>query len=122
MAKILIAEDDPIAQLAISKQVEKMGHVAFMSPNGKHALDTLMVNKGFEMLITDVMMPEMDGLELIRSIRKEQKFNELPILIISAYVGVKEIASFLKQGATIFLPKPISKEQLEKSIKKYLKT
>ena len=121
MGKILIAEDDMVSQKIVSRTSEKMGHTVFISPNGKHAYDSLKTNNDFDLLITDVMMPEMDGRDLIRTIRKEEKYKNLPIIIMSAYVGVKEISSFLETGATIFLPKPIDTAKLKTSIMKYLK-
>ena len=64
------------------------------------------------MMLADVMMPEMDGLELIRLVRREQATRDLPIIIMSAYVTVNEISSFLKDGATLFLPKPVDSSAL----------
>ncbi len=120
MAKILFAEDDEITQRIVATTIEKMGHVVYISPNGRHAYETLMVNKGFKLVITDVMMPEMDGRELTKAIRTSVKYPEIPIIIISAFVGPKDISGLLKTGATIFQPKPLVPKELEENIDRYI--
>ncbi|MFZ5570553.1 MAG: response regulator [Thermodesulfobacteriota bacterium] len=120
MKKILIAEDDPITQKLVNAIVSKMGLIPFISPNGRHALETLQANGDFSLLITDIMMPEMDGKQLIQAVRNDRHYHEMPVIIMSAFVGVKEISEFLKTGATFFQPKPIDKKKFEEHILKCL--
>jgi len=120
MAKILIAEDDRISQKLASKIVEELGHTAFVSPHGKHAFEALTACNDFDLLMTDIMMPEMDGQQLIKTLRGDQQFTELPIIIMSAVVGMNEISNLLKLGATLFLAKPLNREELQDYIKRCL--
>lgn len=113
MAKILVAEDDPSSQLLAVQIVEDMGHTAFVSPNGKHAHETLKVNKDISLLLTDLMMPEMSGQELIKTLRGDIDFMELPIIIMSAVASIGEISDMLKIGATLFMAKPLDHEELQ---------
>ncbi|OIQ52120.1 hypothetical protein BerOc1_00593 [Pseudodesulfovibrio hydrargyri] len=113
MAKILIAEDDRISQKLAAKIVEELGHTAFVSPHGKHAYETLMANNDIDLLLTDIMMPEMDGQQLIKTLRGDQQFNDLPIIIMSAVVGISDISNLLKLGATLFLAKPLERAELQ---------
>src|SRR6056297_123967 len=83
MAKILIAEDDRISQKLAVKIVEELGHTAYVSPHGKHAYEALTAANDFDMLITDIMMPEMDGQQLIKTLRGDQQFMDFPIIIMS---------------------------------------
>lgn len=122
MAKILIAEDDRISQKLAVKIVEEMGHVAFVSPHGKHAYEALMANNDFDLLLTDIMMPEMDGRQLIQTLRGDQQFTNFPIIIMSAVVGVSEISNLLKLGATLFLAKPLERKEIQEYIKRCLLT
>ncbi|MFK4765540.1 response regulator [Desulfobaculum sp. SPO524] len=112
MARILIAEDDYVAQLTVSKMVIKLGHTPFVSPNGRHAYEALKAANNFDLLITDIMMPEMDGQQLIKTLRGDSEFMKLPVIIMSAVVGVKDISSLLELGATFFLAKPMQEEEL----------
>ncbi|SHI92616.1 Response regulator receiver domain-containing protein [Desulfatibacillum alkenivorans DSM 16219] len=120
MAKILIAEDDLITRKVLYKIVEGMGHSVIMSPNGRHAWETLETNPDISMLITDVMMPEMDGRDLIELVRAREEFQNLPIIIISAVVGPKAVANLLKMGATLFLSKPLKVDETRKYIERWV--
>lgn len=120
MAKILIAEDDRISQKLAVKIVEELGHTAFVSPHGKHAYEALTACNDFDMLLTDIMMPEMDGQQLIQTMRGDQQFMDFPIIIMSAVVGISEISSLLKLGATLFLAKPLDRKELHDYIRRCL--
>lgn len=120
MAKILIAEDDKISQKLAAKIVEDLGHVAFISPNGKHAYDALTASNDFDLLLTDIMMPEMDGQQLIKTMRGDQQFSNFPIIIMSAVVGMNDISNLLKLGATLFLAKPLDRKELQDYITRCL--
>ena len=120
MAKILIVEDDPRSRYIIVRIVENLGHFTIQSPNGRHAYETLCHNLDVELMITDVMMPEVDGRDLVRLIRGNESVAKLPILIISAVIGVNSILDLLKMGATAFLPKPVSSTDIEEYLNKYI--
>ncbi len=120
MAKVLIAEDDRISQKLAVKIVEELGHTAFVSPHGKHAYEALTACNDFDLLMTDIMMPEMDGQQLIQTLRGDQQFMDLPIIIMSAVVGMNEISNLLKLGATLFLAKPLDRQELQTYITRCL--
>jgi CheY-like chemotaxis protein len=120
MAQILIAEDDAVTRRSVARCIERGGHAVMEAENGKEAWERLEQNPEIGLLLTDVMMPEMDGLELIRRVRREQATRDLPIIIMSAYVTVNEISSFLKDGATLFLPKPVDSSALHGYLDHYL--
>ncbi len=120
MFKVLIAEDDPISQRFVSAIVERMGHCPVVSPNGRHAWETLCAENRFGLLITDIMMPGMDGTTLIRTLRADERFRDLPVVVMSAFVGVSEISGLLGLGATWFMPKPVERTVLEDYVKRAL--
>ena len=116
MHKILIAEDDLIARELMVAIVESFGHIAIASPNGKHAYETLKANPDIELLICDMMMPEMNGTELIKTLRAMTGFADLPIIIVSSIMGINDISSLLDLGATLFQPKPVAEDMLQNNI------
>jgi len=116
MARILIAEDDVSTRKAVAMMVGKMGHIAIVSPDGQHAWETLQVDLDIDLLITDIMMPRMDGKQLIQMLRGQERFAELPVIIMSAVVGPKDIFSLLELGAARFQPKPLSLNTLKENI------
>ncbi len=116
MAKVLIAEDDRISQRLAAQVVENMGHTAFVSPHGRHAYEALLACNDFSLLVTDIMMPHMDGRQLIQTLRSDDSFLRLPIIIMSAVVGVSEISNLLTLGATWFVAKPIQPDEMRSYI------
>lgn len=112
MSKILIAEDDPVSRRLVTKIVEELGHIVFVSPDGRHAYETLMVNDGFDLLISDMMMPGMDGDELVRTLRDSSRHKDLPVIIVSAVHGQREVRDLIESGVTYFLPKPVKTKNL----------
>lgn len=120
MARILIAEDDMFSRKVCYKLLDKMGHTPICSPDGKHAYQTLLADNSIDLLITDIMMPEMDGKALINTIRGHSSFSQLPIIIMSAVVSLSDISGFNKQGADFFLPKPIDRDYLIEYVEKCL--
>lgn len=120
MAKILVAEDDRISQMLIQRVLEELGHIVFVSPDGEHAWEALQANEGFQLLITDIVMPRMDGRELIKTVRNDPKFKRLPILIMSGVIRLQEVSHLLELGASLFQPKPLNVNELKDNIRKCL--
>jgi len=120
MARILIAEDDPTSRIICYKIVEKLGHIPLVSPDGEHAYQTLLADNRIDILITDIMMPKMDGKALIKTIRGHSELANLPVIIMSAVVGIEYISDMLKFGADLFLSKPINSDDVADYIERCL--
>jgi len=112
MARILLVEDDPMTQVLIKNLLLNAGHSVFVAPNGEHALQSLQSNNEFDILVTDVMMPGMDGRELISKIEADDTIDEMPIIIVSGVIKSSEVWELLESGATYFIPKPVKKDVL----------
>lgn len=120
MAKILIAEDDSAVSASLSDFINQMGHAAFVCPNGRNALECLYANQDIDTLITDMRMPGMDGRELVQAVREAPNLRNIPIIMISAFVSVHEIADLLKTGITFFQAKPLRLLELEENLNRCL--
>lgn len=112
MAHILVIDDDPVLRRVITLVLEQAGHTVLRCENGRKAIDFLAHDRA-DLLITDIIMPEMDGVETVRAARKLQP--DLPILAISGggsfdpadYLGIARVF-----GATDILPKPFKPADL----------
>jgi len=111
--KVLIADDDPVSRKLILKMIKSMGHLPIQSSNGKRALDVLLDNPDFDLLIADIMMPEMGGKDLIRILRGNKEYDRLPIIVISGVVKLRDIKDVLELGASFFMPKPIKSDEFK---------
>ena len=118
MEKILIIDDDKINRQILARAVEKMGLIVIQSANGKHGWETLSENEDISCVITDMVMPDMDGRELVYLIRYNEKFKDIPVLIISGVFSSEELDPILQISPrnTFFLAKPIDIAALKKSV------
>ncbi|MBG0776279.1 MAG: response regulator [Desulfovibrionaceae bacterium] len=117
MATILIVEDERVSGILVSQILDDMGHTHVMTYNGRQALDFLRAEAAdVDMVITDVMMPELDGRQLILTMRGDASLKDLPIIIISAVVDSRDMRDVLGLGATSFVPKPIDPDTLREHV------
>lgn len=108
---ILIAEDDPVSRKLLEKILVKAGNEVVSVENGKKALE-LINEKFFPIVLTDWMMPEMDGLELCRAIRRKSYSGYIFIVLLTANDSKDDIISGLEAGADDYLTKPFSHAEL----------
>jgi len=104
---ILILEDDKPTQLLLSKSLSRLGHKAIIADNGQQGVE-LFQSQHIDIILTDINMPIMDGLEAIKQIRILAKETWLPILILSASDQDNDIILGLQAGADDYLAKPIN--------------
>jgi len=115
--KFLIIEDDPTAQLLLKKISEVYGD-AILASNGVEALDIINHSdlNSFDVIFLDIMMPEMDGiefLETLRKIEKDKKVAKRKVIIVSALEAEKTIIpKFAKDNNITYLVKPINKTKI----------
>jgi CheY-like chemotaxis protein len=118
---VLVAEDNELNQKVIAAQLKSLGCPFTLAENGQAALDCYDKER-FDLLLTDIMMPVMDGFELIRQIRKREALGKdrLPIVALSA--NATGLAKAQAEAAQVdeYLTKPLQKEQLEKVLRGFL--
>ena len=110
--KILIAEDDRTSLLVLQAHLRGMGHEVTATTDGRQAWAALDQER-FPVLISDCMMPELDGLELTRRIRAERSAPYTYVILLTAHGGREEYLHGMAAGADDFLSKPYDAEQLE---------
>jgi putative two-component system response regulator len=109
--KILIAEDELVSRKKLEKLVETLGHEPLSAANGKEALELWLTHRP-SLLITDWCMPEMDGLELIREVRRLQGSRYVYIIMVTSRESVDNLVTGMEAGADDFMTKPYVKEEL----------
>lgn len=114
--KILIADDELISRTKLEKQISVLGHESIIASNGKDALSLWIQNRP-PMVITDWMMPEMTGLELVKEIKRLQGSTYCYVIMVTSQDDVDHLITGIENGADDFLSKPIIKEVLNVKIK-----
>ena len=112
MARILIVEDDPITMKVVSTVLQKSGHQTVSAEDGADAIYCLKNDNAFDLIITDIRMPYLDGRMLVKAVRMTHSLRHIPILLMSGVVGPKCISGLCQDGVTAFLAKPIKAEEL----------
>lgn len=115
---ILAVDDSPIMQVAIKRALSKQYQVLIAS-NAKDAL-MLLHRTDVELLLLDVTMPEIDGLEVCRTVRSITKFRDLPIIMVTAKDGFFDKVKGKFAGSTDYVTKPFNPEQLCQLVEKYI--
>lgn len=109
---ILIADDDPSIILLVRTLVEKEGFVAVVAKDGKEAYKILISGKRIHGMIVDLRMPYIEGSELVKFMRSDEKLSSIPVVIMTGETSPKITAKFSTSGALGYLPKPFSPMQL----------
>jgi CheY-like chemotaxis protein len=110
--KVLVVEDDVRNVFALTSVLEGKGIGVAIARNGLEALDALRSNGGVDLVLMDVMMPEMDGLQATREIRKNPAWEKLPIIALTAKAMTDDRERCIQAGANDYLAKPLDTEML----------
>ncbi len=120
--KILVAEDNPVNQVVTRRMLESEGYTVHLVENGDEVLDALKENQ-FDLILMDLQMPGMDGLEATKIIRKQesQTGKQIPIIALTASTLKEDKNKCLQVGMDDFLIKPIKKEKLKTILERWFK-
>lgn len=110
--KVLIVDDDVRNLFAITNLLEQQQMQILHAENGKESLEVLQNSPDVDIILMDIMMPEMDGYEAIRRIRQSANFNSLPIIALTANAMKGDREKCLEAGASDYISKPFDNPQL----------
>ena len=106
-AKILIVDDQEENCVVLQRRLEKEGHTCAAVYDGATALERLAA-EDFDLVLLDIMMPGIDGREVLRRIKKDPKLRHVPVIMISALDQIESVVACIEQGAEDYLPKPFN--------------
>ena len=110
--KVLIAEDDRDSRELLSWLLEKLGYQVVATENGKQAWEAYRREK-FRLVISDLLMPDVDGLELCRRIRSVNNPQYTYIILLTALIGKRDYLEGMEAGADDFITKPFDPDELK---------
>ncbi len=119
-ARIMVIDDEPVMTLFVSKTLNKAGFENILAINNPHvALDEISRFQP-DLILLDIVMPELSGLELLDSIRSDERFRDVTVLMLSA-ADKKSKYQALNLGAVDFINKPVDADDLEIRVRKALR-
>jgi len=115
--KILVVDDSSTMRRIIVNTLSRLGYKdVVQGADGQEAWDALQANPDVEVVITDWNMPNMNGLELVKKIRAEDKYKLVPIIMVTTEGGKTEVITALKAGVNNYIVKPFTPQVLKEKL------
>jgi CheY-like chemotaxis protein/methyl-accepting chemotaxis protein len=118
--KVLLVDDDMRNVFSLKKVLEGKGMQVLAGRNGKEGLARLNNNPEINLVLMDIMMPEMDGYEAMKEIRKQERFKDLPVIALTAKAMKGDRARCIEAGASDYLTKPVDTDRLFSMLRVWL--
>lgn len=118
--EILVAEDNPMNQKLVRMLLERFGHSADFAENGEQALQMLKT-RNYKLLLLDMHMPVMDGIETVKAIRNDEKLKDLYVIALTADAISTNIKNFINSGCDDFISKPVHREMFINKIEAFFR-
>ena len=119
MARILIVDDSPSQLLGIKRIVEKLGHEAFSAEDGDAGVEVAKQELP-DLILMDVVMPNLNGFQATRTISKNPETAHIPIILVTTKDQETDKVWGMRQGAKAYVTKPIKEEDLVKTLNEFL--
>ena len=115
--KLLVVDDSSTMRRIIKNTLARLGYKDVLEgADGVEGWSALDSNPDVEMLITDWNMPEMNGLELVKKVRSDERFKDLPIIMVTTEGGKAEVITALKAGVNNYIVKPFTPQVLKEKL------
>jgi CheY-like chemotaxis protein len=118
--KVLLADDDVRNVFALASVLERQGMEVIFAENGQEAVAALLATPDVDLVLMDIMMPELDGYEAIRRIRSDARWEKLPIISLTAKAMKGDREKSIAAGASDYITKPVDTDQLLSLIRVWL--
>ena len=119
--KVLVADDDPAILRLVKAIVEKEGYTVITARDGKEAYKILQSGETFIAAIFDVVMPYIQGTELVRYMQSEKRLMKIPVIMMTAEQNSRLSSDSFAAGAVAFLPKPFTNAQLQTMLRMFIR-
>jgi class 3 adenylate cyclase len=104
---ILITDDNRVNRLLLGRGLEQQGHTVVFAEHGREALE-LLRNGHFDLMLLDVLMPELDGYEVLAELKRDPRLRDIPVVMTSSLDEIDSVVKCVEMGAEDYLPKPIN--------------
>ena len=115
-SRVLVADDDPVIGRLLTSILKQAGYTPVVVTDGREAYRILQTDSNFKAAIFDMVMPYLNGLEIIRYMHTERRLMRIPVMMITSERDTAVMTNSFAAGATFFLPKPFTSLQLETTL------
>lgn len=103
--RILAVDDNRLSRLTLARGLEQQGHTVALAENGQQALEMLRA-EAFDLVLLDILMPELDGYQVLDAMKGDTALREIPVIVISAVDEMESVVRCIEMGAEDYLSKP----------------
>lgn len=118
--KILVVDDDKEILMLVSARFSALGFQVLLAHNGKEGLKIAETEKP-DLILLDVMLPEMDGFEVCSTLKSNPKFKNIPIVMLTGLNQVNDVKIAIEKGANSYISKPFDSQQLVDVVERLIK-
>lgn len=115
-SRVLVADDDPVIRHLVASVVKREGYTPVTVEDGREAVRILRADAGFGAAVFDMVMPHLEGIDIIRHMRTEKRLMRIPVIMMTSESAPGLMKDSFTAGATIFLPKPFTTSQLQATL------
>ena len=119
MARILVADDDPLSIKLLNFRLRSVGHEVIFAVNGGEALEIATREKP-DLVLLDIMMPVMNGFQVLRKLKSQEETKNIPVIMLTSKVQEKDVVFGLEAGAEDYITKPFSFAELNARVNRAL--
>lgn len=116
---ILVVDDSSTVRKFVAASLNMKGFRVVTAADGIEALERMPAEK-FDLIILDLNMPDMDGFELMRTLRETPEYHDIPVIVLSSMTDLKNKDLSLEMGAVAFLEKPLSTEAIQREVLRFV--
>jgi len=118
MSKALVVDDSRAVRMILSKTLRELGFEVVQAANGLEALDVMARDgESVQLALVDWNMPEMSGIELVRRLRAQSRYDRLQLMMVTTETEIERITAALEAGANEYIMKPFSREVVEDKLR-----
>lgn len=117
---VLIVDDDERNRFALSSYLDMLEMNVFTASDGESALNLLKTEKSIDLILLDIMMPVMDGYEMLKKLRNDSSTRDIPVIAVTAKAMKGDDVKCFEAGATDYIPKPIDLKSFISKMEKWL--
>ncbi len=117
--RILAVDDNRMGRLKVVRALEREGYEVEQAEGGRQALEMLAGGR-FDLVMLDILMPEVDGFQVLREMKADPRLRSIPIIVVSAVEEAEDVQTAMTLGATDFLNKPIDRATLMERVNQVL--
>jgi len=103
--RILVVDDNRLNRMKLAHSLQQEGHSFAMAENGRQAM-AMVLAEPFDVMLLDIIMPEMDGYQVLEQMKGDSRLRDIPVIVVSALDEMESVVRCIEMGATDYLPKP----------------